>query len=287
MRNIRILIALAVVALALVLAWFVRSRGNPAGIAFLPYGPSYETKPDFSRLEHQLPLKPADLMRLTPANITRYDQEQVDQIFARLTAGPIPDGPYEGDLFLPKGSSGSSRLAEIVGGVKGAALNLGLSNLQTLARVLWKGKVFYRNEGIVRNRVDNLALLEALFSNRIDREKVQRMSIHGQSNQLLFPAKTYCGQSLLDSRRESIIMDYTFADDLPGYQEFPDAITGRDGLAVKAEVRMVRPGFYLGRGYINGVFVLNTTLYNEAAAKAKTAEEDCRVGSRRMAASAQ
>jgi hypothetical protein len=57
---------------------------------------------------------------------------------------------------------------------------------------------------------------------------------------------------------------------------------------------MVRPGFYLGRGYLDGVFVLNTTLYSEAAAKAATpefvsagkVEEDCWVGSQRMAASA-
>ena len=294
--RIRLLIGIGAAALVIgaALTWFLRSRSNPAGLAFAPYGDSHETKPDFARLEYDLPLKPSDLVKLTPANVKDYDQEQVDQIYSRLTAGPIPDGPYEGDLFLPKGRNGYSQLAEVIGGIRGRALNLELTGLESLARVLWKGKVFYKEEGIVRNRLDHLEPLEELLPNRIDQEKVRRLSANGRTNQLLFPAKLYCGQSLLDSRRESIIIDYTFTDDLPGYQEFPDSLAGRDGLALRGEVRMVRPGFYLGRGYINGVFVLNTTLYSEAAAKAKTdpflrtheVEEDCWVGSQRLAESA-
>jgi hypothetical protein len=90
----------------------------------------------------------------------------------------------------------------------------------------------------------------------------------GNSEQwLLFPAKLYCGQSLLDGRRESIIIDYAFTDTLPGYREKPDFLAGRNGLQVRDEIRMVRPGFYLGRAYIGRVFLLDFTLYNKAIAE--------------------
>ena len=44
----------------------------------------------------------------------------------------------------------------------------------------------------------------------------KKMSVDGKEAWLLFPAKLYCGQSLLDSRRESVIIDYFFSDELPG-----------------------------------------------------------------------
>ena len=103
---------------------------------------------------------------------------------------------------------------------------------------------------------------------------------------LLFPAKLYCGQSLLDGRRELVIIDYAYNDDLPGYQENPDALAGRNGLRVRDEIRMVRPGLYLGRAYVNKVFLLNFVLYNEEVAAAgleaflrgEPVAEDCWVG---------
>ena len=36
---------------------------------------------------------------------------------------------------------------------------------------------------------------------------------------LLFPAKLYCGQSLLDGRRESIVIDYLFGDEIEGWRD--------------------------------------------------------------------
>ncbi len=70
--------------------------------------------------------------------------------------------------------------------------------------------------------------------------------MNGRDTFLLFPAKLYCGQSLLDGRRESVIIDYAFTDELPGYREHPDSLGGRKGLRIRDEIRMVRPGFYLG-----------------------------------------
>ena len=82
-----------------------------------------------------------------------------------------------------------------------------------------------------------------------DLSTIQKITVDGKDQWLLFPAKLYCGQSLLDSRRESVIIDYFFTDEIPGYRQQPDFLAGRNGLAVRDEIRMVRPGFYLGRAY--------------------------------------
>src|SRR6185503_11140401 len=67
-------------------------------IKFAPYGEGYQTKTDLATVEADFPLTPADLNQLTPDNLKNYDQEQIDQIYARLTAGPISEGPYDGGL---------------------------------------------------------------------------------------------------------------------------------------------------------------------------------------------
>ena len=91
-----------------------------------------------------------------------------------------------------------------------------------------------------------------------------------------------------------MIIDYAFTDDLPGYREMPDVLAGREGLEIRDEIRMVRPGFYLGRAYIKKVFALNFTLYNKAVADKESPTfvssgsmtEDCWVGNQRMTAMA-
>jgi hypothetical protein len=60
-----------------------------------------------------------------------------------------------------------------------------------------------------------------------------------------------------------VIIDYAFSDELPGYRHDPDRLAARNGLAIRDEVRMVRPGFYLGRAYANKVFMLNFTLIKD------------------------
>jgi hypothetical protein len=118
------------------------------------------------------------------------------------------------------------------------------------------------------------------------------LEIDEKDTWLLFPAKLYCGHSLLDGRRESIIIDYAFSDDIPGYRAEPDELAGRDGLKIRDEIRMIRPGFYLGRAYMNRTFILNFTLYKRAVAEKEEAaftasgevQEDCEIGSQRMTA---
>lgn len=242
-------------------------------IRFGSYDKSYQSKPDFAKVEYQYPLAVKDLEKLTPENIASFDQEQIDQIYARLTAGPIPDGAFDGTIVFPRGMSGKTRISEIVQGtapglvlaLKGALTDQTVAVVDKLGETLWKGKVFYRQQRVLRNRIDDVQALKAI--GLVEGEPKLKITVNGHESSLLFPAKLYCGQSLLDSRRESVIIDYAFSDEVDGYQEKPDFFAGRRGVKVRDEIRMVRPGFYLGRAYLDRVFLLNFTLYNQEVAK--------------------
>lgn len=274
--------------------WLRAKLHPPPKLQFAEAGERYLQKPDFARIEHDFPLAPADLMKLTPQNIASYSQEQVDQIYARLTAGPIPDAAFDGALFFPKNVDGDRRISEIVGGLPGLAIELKSQKLETLGRQLWRGKVFDRETRILRNRIEDLGALGSIIDG--DLSTIEKINVAGKDQWLLFPAKLYCGQSLIDSRRESIIIDYAFTDELPGYRERPDYLAGRNGFQIRDEIRMVRPGFYLGRAYAGKAFLLNFTLYNEAIAGSESnafagsgkVAEDCWSGTqeRRLVASA-
>jgi len=280
--------SLAPMAILIALLACACSEKPPAGIKFGAYQAGYASKPDFARVEHELPLVRADLAQLTPGMLKEYDQEQIDQIYARLTAGPIPDGAYDGDLFFPKGISGERRIREIIGGLSGWAADVGTAKLELMGKHLWRGKVFYRDQLVLRNRIDDTSLLKPLIDG--DLATIPKVKVGSKDQWLMFPARLYCGQSLLDSRRESVIIDYFYTDEIEGYRERPDYLAGRRGLQVRDEIRMVRPGFYLGRAYLGKVFLLNFTLYNkEVADKGAQAflegggSEDCWIGTQQRA----
>jgi len=286
--NHRLLDTVIVVLLALYL-----SACSDPGIDFTSFEDDYQTKPDFAQLEYKHPLSVAQLEKITPDYLAGLPQEQVDQIYARLTAGPIPDAAFDGDLFFPRGSSGKLRAQEIIGGgLKGLVVKHETRKLEKLSKVLWKGKVFYRETGLLRNRIEDTKLLAPLIDGDLD--SLRKIKYDGEDAWLLFPAKVFCGQSLLDSRRESIIIDYAFTDEIDGYRELPDFLAGRRGFHVRDEIRMIRPGFYLGRAYLSRAFLLNFTLYNEAMDKqgadsfraSNQAQEDCFTGTRYFASAA-
>jgi hypothetical protein len=265
--------------------WFKPSAPD---VKFAPDNPDYRAKVDFAEVEYKYPLSPSDLAKITPQNLAALSQEQIDQIYARLSAGPIPDGPFDGTILFPKGSSGKFRVAEITGGAAGVGLQLKGIALDAIGEKLWQGKVFYRAERVLRNRITDL---DALKSVGLVEGEPKKITVDGKDAWLLFPAKLYCGQSLLDARRESVIIDYFFTDEVPGYQEKPDFLAGRRGVRVRDEIRMVRPGFYLGRAYLDRAFALNFTLYNKAIAerdgeafmKTGQVNEDCWPGTQKRA----
>jgi hypothetical protein len=276
-HKTRILLALAVLPLLAGCTKAVR----PPGFPFLEAGKPYASKPDFARVENKHPLTAEHRAVLTPQNLAAFNQEELDQIYARLSAGPIPDGPYQGTVIFADGG-GLRRLKEILGGVKGFAADLGVDKLEHVAEALWKGKVFYRDQRELRNQITKRRTIARLFD--ADLSKMRTATIDGRKVGLLFPAKLYCGQSLLDSRRESVIIDYFFSDDIDGYLPEIDYLGGRNGLQIRDEIRMIRPGLYLGRAYIGRIFLLNFTLYNEdVAARGGQPREDCRPGSTQVA----
>jgi len=234
--------------------------GCAPDIPFAQYGDDFREKPNFARVEHRYPLTREHRAALTPRNLESFDQEQIDQIYARLTAGPIPDGPYRGTFFFAEGG-GVDRLSEILGGLGGALLELKGKKIELLGQALWKGKVFYRDQRVLRNMIQAESVVADLFD--VDLDRLRQEEIGGREVALLFPARLYCGQSLLDSRRESVIIDYAFTDEIDGYVDEIDFLGGRNGLKIRDEIRMVRPGFYLGRAYLGHLFLLNFTLLDE------------------------
>ncbi len=234
-----------------------------------PDNPSRTFQLDFARVEHEFPVTAADLMRLTPANLTALRQEEIDQIYARLSAGPIPDGNYLGDLFFARDNETGmeTRIQQALGGIPGRIAEGKITISEKVGRAIWKGKQFDRENLVLRNFIEDFQPFRryiddasALPKAKVPREGYLRFILPTTSVWLMFPAKLYCGQSLLDGRRESVVIDYAFTDDIPG--------------------------FYLGRAYINRVFLVNFTLFNAEVANAHKAEflsggrleEDCYIG---------
>ena len=237
-----------------------------------PDNPTKVFRIDFAKVEQEFPLSRADLMKLTPERIGEFSQEQVDQIYGRLTAGAIPDGPYLGDFFFARGDSAQVRLEEILGGLRGRVAGVAVSFLETIGNDLWRGKMFYRDRHIARTMIRDRIAIRSLIA---DPDTVMTTTIPEESwlsrlfprqAWLLFPAKVHCGQSLLDGRRESVVIDHNFNDEVEGYRANPDSLAGRGGLRIRDEIRMIRPGFYLGRIYANRMFLANFTLYNNQVA---------------------
>jgi hypothetical protein len=266
-----------------------------------PDNPTKVFRVDMAKVEHDFPLTRAQLAGLEPRHILSLSQEEIDQLYGRLSAGPIPDGPYLGDLFFARGDALRPRLEEILGGIEGRVAAEKLALAEAAGRALWKGKMFYRDERQLRNFIEDFRPLAGLIDDpralptaEVPREGRLRHVLPTTTVWLLFPAKLYCGQSLLDGRRESIVIDYAYSDELPGYQDRPDALVGRNGLRIRDEIRMVRPGLYLGRAYANRIFLLNFVLYNAEVAEAGLAgfaagepvAEDCWSGEQVRAAAA-
>ena len=229
--------------------------------------------PDFAALEDRFPLTAEHRAALTPENLTAFDQNELDQIYARLEGGPIPAGPYMGSIIFAAGG-GPRKLAARVGRIAEGVVDVKLAKLDFLGEALWKGKVFYLDEKLLRNQIDHEKLVAGLFD--VPEEAMIREVVGGREVALLFPAALYCGDSLLDPRRDSVIIDYAETDSLPGYIPEVDYLAGKDKLRVRDEIRMIRPGFYLGRAYLRETFALTFTLLNEEVeASGVAAGEPC------------
>src|SRR5439155_5879497 len=224
----------------------------PPIIRFAPSGT------DRTRLHQDFPLTDAERLSLTPDNVKALTQAQVDEIYERLPAGPLADGPYRGDLFFPRDRDHRARIRDVADPLPGGALaSIALLRVEDLGRLFWKGKVFFRSQGILRNRIEDLAILKVFFT---DAGTIPKLTFDGETTWLLFPARVSCGTSQLDPSRPSIVIDYAKGSEIEGYRPVPDKLAGPEGLNIRDEIRIVRPGFYLGRAYFGKMFGLNFTL---------------------------
>ncbi len=255
------------VVLVIVTVVFLKSRDKPPEEPSLPFGPTGDGALDFDSLDAQHPLSAADLARLNPENIETFNQDQIDQIYARLDAGPIPDGPYRGSFFFSEGSD-FRNLADVLGSLRGGGIDFGLDLLTGVGEMLWQGKVFYREPLELRNIIDKELIVGALFG--VSKDEMVIAEVFDDEVALLFPAKLYTGHSQFDPRKSSVIIDYAETAQIDGYIEKIDRLVGKQGLQIRDEIRMLRPGFYLGRAYFGSLFGLNFTLYNEDVARGST-----------------
>jgi hypothetical protein len=245
-------------------------RTAAPSIRFVPAGT------DLARLRSDYALTDAERRALTPESLRRLTQEQIDQIYQRLASGPMPDGPFRGDLFFPRDRDGHARIRDLADPAIPLAADVAALRAEHLGRALWKGKVFFRSQQVLRNRIEDLLILRPIVT---DVSTVPKLTFDGETSWLLFPARLSCGPSRLDPSRRSILIDYAQGPQIEGYREIPDRLAGPDRLAIFDEVRVVRPGLYLGRAYFRERFALNFTLLDPAvgagAPMAAAVMEDC------------
>ena len=226
----------------------------------------------------------ANAAQYTTNSLTNMSSDQLDALYVRLTSGPIPDGFFNGSVMIPP-DRGLQVVKPLLGGTAATAL------IKKLSESLWSGKYFDRQRRLLQNRVNPDAQVAG----------VAKIPTKVNDKNMAFPAKVYCGQSLYDSRRESIVIDYKYGEaDWPADLAPDDAqtaaeraelnwLTGPKGLLVRDEIRMVKPGLYLGRAYLQGVFGLYFVLQYASESGGQSPEtlvkevgDECWIGHQRQ-----
>lgn len=251
---------------------------------------NYRSLPDLAKIEKEAPLKKADREKITVAQLKSYSQEQLDQIYARIPSGYIPKGDFRGTVLVKHAlvHDASAKALETISakgflGLFGSIVASGLcrnkDKIECMGELLWKGKRFYeRNkfgEVELRNALEWTAqMLPLLEKNGLGDLKgpisqaPKALFANGSIDKYMsFPAGVYCGLSLYDTRRESIIIDYAYGDDFTPFTPEFDGLVGRNGSWVRDEIRMIRPGLYLGRAYIDRIFLVNFVLESAGPAQ--------------------
>lgn len=252
-------------------------------------GSAYQKKPDPAFLQNKYPLTPSERLALKFDSFDTLTQEEIDQIYIRSTSGPIVPGEYKGNIVM-NGELKQNLMKSLtgIGGIdlygiykdKLAALSGCKDLVPCLGELIWSGKRIFPTNKItgvteLRNAI-NPDIAKALYL-AFGMKNTSVLSrndqvFYGSNRTMLFPAKVFCAQSLLDHRRESIVIDYAWTKDFQkntelgtsklSYFDALDTMGGKGYLGIRDEIRMVRPGLYLGRAYLNKSFALNFVLQN-------------------------
>jgi hypothetical protein len=207
---------------------------------------NYKFKADFSQIEKLAPLNRTQIEKIQPTDLKNLTNEDFNQLYARLSSGPMFSGDYSVSI-LQKSPLFQLVKKKILKGVHLQGMPplpalCGASAEDCLVELLWKGKRFLQKNNF--GQIESLTLINLPLLPAVT----------------LFPMNTYCGISQVDTRRESIISDASFADDFPGYVAARDEIVTRKHLSITEEYRLLRPGLYLGKVYSNRVFLFNIAL---------------------------
>ena len=74
-------------------------------------------------------------MAITVPDLLKMSQKELDDLFTKNDAGPIPDGPAEGTAIIAPGTMYTGEIAKLVG------------------LFAWQGKTFDGPHGVLRNRI--------------------------------------------------------------------------------------------------------------------------------------
>jgi hypothetical protein len=143
-----------------------------------------------------------NVQTLTTTDLVRMSQAELDALYQNSPIGEVPDGDSKGTAMIIPGSV----LAKVL--------------LPLIKLLAWQGKVFYRDQEFLFNKV-------SLFSFKA------------------IKAKIYRGESWV-CEGEAIILDYSK--------------TSFVAQKIRDEIREVAPGIYLGSAYWGKTRLLNFIL---------------------------
>ena len=133
-----------------------------------PDNPAKTFRVDFARVEHEFPLSRADLIEDHAGEYRRPDPGGGRPALRAADRRTDPRRPVPGRPLLRSRGNGRearlrTRLEEILGGIHGRVAGRSVEFIEELGRRLWKGKVFYRDERILRNMIENVVVLRRLI----------------------------------------------------------------------------------------------------------------------------
>lgn len=255
---------------------------------------TYSQKASFAEIERLAPLNRGAYALIEPKDLRSLSMEEFNQIYARLSSGPMPLGDYAAYVMqkpplyqvikkrLLKQAMGFGQFASLGRQVCGQEVD------DCLFEFIWKGKRFSAKDDMDQIKSQSLFNLvssgfkislipDFLKSKKVDEAIDFTEGLIDKASLTFFPMHTYCGVSQVDTRRESIIVDGAFGDDfgLPSYIAARDEIVTRKRLNISEEYRMLRPGLYIGKVYANKIFLFNVVLEKTGVLKQNETKDAC------------
>ena len=259
--------------------WAPRPDAERPAISFAPLEDTIDPRPRQS--DQGLPGRPRPRRAGIPAVARRADedhagefatprQEEIDQIYGRLTAGPIPDGAYQGDAVLcarrqPAAARSTRFSAASRAGSPATSSTSSSGSAAHCGRARWSTA----RPRTLRNLIEDLAPIKGIIDDvdTVPTATVPRGGLLGRflpttTVWMLFPAKVYCGQSLARRRGGNRSSSTTPSPTRSRATARARTVSpGGTGSASATRSAWCGPGFYLGRAYANRAFLLNFTLY--------------------------